>query len=275
MNGLRRRRTSVLGCWSLSLLLTGCATAAPHPERPCLSCDDQLMVQIVPRASGPVDGSLAVYAHPLRLESRQWEAILRSVMVRSIHQPLLGSSYRGAAEPAFSAEEARYLGESLQRAFQQATAQEQVVFALARPSNAGLDQVTSGEWFAEDGRIHLRLANCRIAVTMPSIRKQIWRDPLFAQAGTFYELVPGEGQTIARSARDGGNPFRADPDELVIEYRGAMGATPAPVSSEPSVQPVPSRLLEAQLSLLKRLREQGLITEEDYHKKKQQLLDRL
>jgi hypothetical protein len=119
------------------------------------------------------------------------------------------------------------------------------------------------------------LANCRIAVTMPSIRKQIWRDPLFAQAGTFYELVPGEGQTIARSARDGGNPFRADPDELVIEYRGAMGATPAPVSSEPSVQPVPSRSLEEQLSLLKRLLEQGLITEEDYRTKKQQLLDRL
>ncbi|MBS0163114.1 MAG: SHOCT domain-containing protein [Nitrospira sp.] len=33
--------------------------------------------------------------------------------------------------------------------------------------------------------------------------------------------------------------------------------------------------MEEQLSLLKRLWEQGLITEEDYRAKKQQLLDRL
>ncbi|MBX3343041.1 MAG: SHOCT domain-containing protein, partial [Nitrospira sp.] len=165
--------------------------------------------------------------------------------------------------------------DSLQRAFQQATPQEHVVFALARPSQTGLEQITSGAWFVEDGLIHLRVANCRIAVTMPSIRKQIWKDPLFAQAGAFYEFVPGGGQAIARATVDGGNPFRSDPDELVIEYKIASSANPAPVSSEPSAQPVPPRSLEEQLSLLKRLLEQGLITEEDYRTKKQQLLDRL
>ena len=68
------------------------------------------------------------------------------------HSQALGSSYRGDTESAFSEEEVRYLAESFQqRAFQQATAQEQVVFALARPSDLGLEQVTSGVWFVEDG----------------------------------------------------------------------------------------------------------------------------
>ncbi|MCW5800425.1 MAG: SHOCT domain-containing protein [Nitrospira sp.] len=213
--------------------------------------------------------------HPLVLQWQEWDSLLRRVKVRSVRRPLLGAAYQGDTEPAFTEEEIRYLGESLPRAFQQVNEQEQVAFALARPSQAGLDQVTSGVWFAGEDRIHLRLANCRIAVTMPSIRKQIWKDPLFAQAGAFYEFVPGDGQSLTPSSRDGGNPFRSDPEELVIEYKLAAGARPDPVSSEPAAQPVPPRSLEEQLSLLKRLREQGLITEEDYRTKKQQLLDQL
>ncbi|MGC3973469.1 MAG: SHOCT domain-containing protein [Nitrospira sp.] len=246
---------------------------SPASDKPCFSCDGQRLVKIVPLEKGAEQKRLL--HHPLLLQQQEWESLLRMVKVRSIHRPLLGATYQGDTEPLFSEEEVRYLGDSLQRAFQQATPQEQVVFALARPSQAGLDQVTSGVWFAEEGRIHLRVANCLVAVTMPSIRKQIWRDPLFAQAGAFYEFVPGDGQSLTPSSRDRGNPFRGDPDELVIEYKAAAGARPDPVSSESSAQPVSPGLLEEQLSLLKRLREQGLITEEDYRLKKQQLLDRL
>ena len=109
---------------------------------------------------------------------------------------------------------------------------------------------------------------------MPAIRKQIWKDPLFAQAGAFYEFVPGEGQALIRPTRGGGNPFRSDPDELAIEYHGAMGGTQV-TAPEPSVQPGPPPSLEERLAVLKRLHEQGLITEEEYRAKKQQLLDRL
>lgn len=268
---LRWANSAIL--WLFCLVLSACSGLAPTSHMPCFSCDDQRLVRIVPLTQVPDQKRLL--HHPFGLQREDWETLLRAVKVRSIHRPLLGASYRGDTEPAFSEEEVGYLGESLPRAFKQASAQEQVVFALARPSEAGLDQVTSGVWFVEDSRIHLRMANCRIAVTMPSIRKQIWKDPLFAQAGAFYEFVPGEGQVITHANRDSGNPFRADPDELVIEYQGAVGSTPVPVSSPPSAQPVPARSLEEQLSLLKRLREQGLITEEDYLTKKQQLLDRL
>ena len=272
VNHLFLRRANGVVLWLLCLVLPGCSGLAPGKEMPCVSCDDQRLVRIVPFTQGH-DQQQRLH-HPFELQRQEWESLLRMVKVRSVHRPLLGASYRGDTEPAFSEEEVRYLGESLQRAFQQATAQEQVVFALARPSDLGLEQVTSGVWVVEEGRIHLRLANCRIAVTMPAIRKQIWKDPLFAQAGAFYEFVPGEGQALIRPTRGGGNPFRSDPDELAIEYHGAMGGTQV-TAPEPSVQPGPPPSLEERLAVLKRLHEQGLITEEEYRAKKQQLLDRL
>lgn len=257
------------------LAVAGCSTVGSNTGTSCFSCDDQHAVRLMPRAhvSGADQGER--FRHPLNLTSAEWESTVRSVMVRSIHSPLLGPSYRGPTEPVFSEEEARYLGESLQRAFQQATAQEQVVFAVARPSEAGLDQWTSGAWFVKEGRIHLRLANCRVAVTMPSIRRQIWIDPLFAQTGTFYELVPGERQALVSSSRGGSNPFRQEPAELAIDYKAMPGEAGATTSPGRASQPDPARTLEEQLALLKRLHEQGLITPEDYHTKKQQLLDRL
>lgn len=217
------------------------------------------------------------FDHPLSLETKQWETVLRSVKVRGIHRPLLGPSYHGATEAAFTDEEVLYLGAALQRAFQEATAQQRVVFVLARTSDAGLSQLTSGAWFVEQGRIHLQLANYRVTVTMPSIRKQIWNDPLFAQAGAFYEPVPGDHQEMVQAAEGGGNPFRPEPAELAIEY-GTLtghGSQPASMPSAGTAPSTPSPSLEDRLGQLKRLYEQGLITEEDYRTKKQQLLDRL
>lgn len=253
----------------------GCSTVRPAHEDPCFSCDDQRLVRLVPRATLASNDQGKPFQHPFDLTQAEWETTVGSVMVRSVHSPLLGPSYQGTTEPVFSEEEVRYLGASLRHAFQQASAQQQVAFALARLSESGLEQLTSGAWFVEAGRIHLRLANCRITVTMPSIRKQIWIDPLFAQAGAFYDLVPGERQALVTPVRDSGNPFRPAPAELEISYRGMTGQVQEPASSGHTSPSAPARPLEEQLGLLKRLHEQGLITEEEYRIKKQQLLDRL
>jgi len=268
------RWPGAIACLVVCMAL-GCSTVRSNQEHPCFSCDDQRLVRLVPRATLASNDQEKPFQHPFELTQAEWEATVRSVMVRSVHSPLLGPSYQGTTEPVFSEEEVRYLGASLRLAFQQATAQQQVAFALARVSESGLEQLTSGAWFVEAGRIHLRLANCRVIVTMPSIRKQIWIDPLFAQAGTFYDLVPGERQALVTPARDSGNPFRPAPAELEINYRGITGQVPVPASSGTTSPSAPARSLEEQLGLLKRLHEQGLITEEEYRTKKQQLLDRL
>lgn len=242
----------------------------------CLSCDDHRLVRIVSVEEG-ASGATRRFDHPLTLDRQEWETVLRSVTVQNIRHPLLGPSYRGATERAFTDEDVLYLGATLPRAFQEATAQQRVVFVLERTGEAGLSQMTSGAWFVEQGRIHLQLANYRVTVTMPSIRKQIWNDPLFVQAPAFYEPVPGEHQNLVTPADGGGDPFRPEPAELAIAYGALPGPGPAPVAVPPaSTAPsTPSPSLEDKLGQLKRLYEQGLITEDDYRTKKQQLLDRL
>ena len=258
----------------LCLVLVGCATATPQAEPPCFFCDDHRVVRIVPMAKLRSNDQGRRFQHPVNLSQAEWETLLRGVMVRSTHSPLLGPSYQGAKEPECLDTEVRALGSSLRQAFQQATEQEAVVFATARATDEGPAQVTSGAWFVEDGRIHLRLPNCRIAVTMPSIRRQIWIDPLFAQAGTFYELAPGKHQALVSKPSGGGGLFRPDPVELVIDDSGRSEAVvPAVPEGTPTVPSASS--LEERLAVLKRLHDQGLITGEEYRLKKQQLLDRL
>ncbi len=258
----------------LCLFLVGCATPTPRADTPCFSCDEQRVVRIVPLATFPSNDRERRFQHPVNRSQAEWETVLRGVMVRSTHSPLLGPSYQGVTEPLFLDTEVLALGSALQQAFQQVTKQEAVVFATARATDEGPAQVTSGAWFIEAGRIHLRLANCRIGVTMPSIRRQIWIDPLFAQAGTFYEPVPGNRQALVRKPSGEGGLFRPDPVELVIDdsERREAPASAAPEGT-PTV-PAPSSL-EERLAVLKHLHDRGLITDEEYRLKKQQLLERL
>lgn len=269
-----RRGGAGLGWVWWCLLSAGCAAATPQAEPLCISCDDQRLVRVAARAPGATVKPEAGAARSAPLPRYEWEQLLRTVMVRSIHQPLLGASYRGAVEPVFSDEDVRYLGASLQRAFQEAEPDDQILFALARPSDTGVTQVTSGAWFVEAGRIHLRLANCRMAVTMPSIKRQIWKDPLFTQAGAFYELVPGDHQALVTTSPDSRSLFRPDPTELVIDLSERHDMMLPTGPENPSTRPSAASL-EERLAVLKRLHEQGLITEDDYRVKKQQLLDQL
>ena len=253
------------------LVLAGCSTLPPNPPVPCAACNEQRIVRVVPLGTAPAHQREDQVRPLLHVTAEEWEAILRSVMVRSLHNPLLGPSYRGATERLFHDEEVHDLAALLHPAFQQAGAQEQVVFALARPSETGVTQVTSGAWFAEAGHIHLRLANCLVSVTMPSIKRHIWKDPLFA-AGSFYEVVPSEQQALV--TKSGGGLFHPDPVELVIND-APLRETSTQTDVDDRLPSPPSPSLEERLRILKRLHEQGVITEEDYRTKKQQLLDQL
>jgi hypothetical protein len=196
------------GLLAACLLVSGCLTLAPPSDESCWSCTGQRMVRIDPTDSRLASSRNRPFTHPLALPQSQWEAIVRSVQVQSIHRPLAGASYHGGQEPAFTVEEARYLGEALQRAFQEVTAEQRVVFALERTGEAGLPQLTSGAWFVDQDQIHLRVANLRITVTMPGIRKLVRKDPLAAQPGIFYELVPGDHQLLQKDVPAAARPFQ-------------------------------------------------------------------
>ncbi|HQV46230.1 MAG TPA: hypothetical protein PL109_07350, partial [Nitrospira sp.] len=93
----------------LCLVSVGCAAAIPQAEPPCFSCDDQRLVRIVPLAKLRSNDQGRRFQHPVTLTQAEWETLLRGLMVRSVHSPLLGPSYQGATEPLFLDEEVRAL----------------------------------------------------------------------------------------------------------------------------------------------------------------------
>src|SRR5437667_11315266 len=118
------------------------------------------------------------FNHPLELNEKEWTRILENVCVRHDAALLPFASQDEAPIPAFTPDELAFLSQSLGKAFARAHPDEWVVFGLSRARSADITEVTTGGWFVEGERLHVMLANCRYAVTMSSVRKRLWDDPL-------------------------------------------------------------------------------------------------
>jgi hypothetical protein len=188
---------------------------------------------------------------------------------------------------AFTEEEISYLSVTLSRAFAQAQPDEWVVFGLSRLTPQGLTEVTTGGGYVEGPSLHVVLANYRKVVTMPGTRQLLWERPLRPDAGPLYDLVASNYQTIVRDPSSISSLLTSSPSELAIAYQALLLGEPvAGIGSQetlamdqspayaPKIVPPPLSI-EERLQVLKRLQAQGLITEEEYRAKKQQLLDRL
>ena len=276
----------LLSTGMIGLLGQACQSPAQPARIACGSCEDQdHIVRLQPAPPG--EGQAAAFAHPFLLSPEDWKVILKSIHVQSQKQGFLLFTTKGPVEPAFTDDEVEYLSTTLSRVFRRASPNERVVFALSRHEPPGLTEVTSGGWFVNGQSLHFILANYRYAVTMPTVLELVWRDPMWTKAGPFYDLVPGDHQTVA--AEEGSVPklFSLTLPVLSIAYKplllGEPLASPAvsnavagsEVSPRPGNASPPRASLEERLQILKRLRDQGLITDEEYRTKKQQLLDRL
>ena len=219
------------------------------------------------------------FAHPFQLTPQEWAILLQSIRVQRLERPLLMPVIKGNAEAAFTDEDVRYLSEKLSRACADATSQEWVAFALMRAREPGLDEITSGAWYAQGDEVHLRLPNYRFAVTLPAIRKMVWDHPTQQLGSAVYEVVPSEHQRLDLQGEARGNPFTNDPVDLAIAYRELIvtpprsSGTARPTDSRSSPPSSPS--IEERLSTLNQLRQKGLITEDEYRTKRQQILDKL
>jgi putative oligomerization/nucleic acid binding protein len=274
--------TLLLACM-MALLAEGCQTPAPPARIACGTCEDQdhiIRLQPAPHRDGQ-----PAFTHPFLLSPEDWKVILKSIHVQRQNQVFFIFTTKGAVEPAFTDDEIEYLSATLSRVFGQARPDERVVFALSRHQSADVTEVTSGGWFVTGPSLHFVLANYRYAVTMPTVRELYWQDPMWTEAGPFYDLVPGEHRTVVD---EDGSPRRLVTSalpSLSIEYKQLLLAesesssnshksqTPGQLSPAPSQTSHPSLSLEERLQMLKRLRDQGLITEEEYRTKRKQLID--
>lgn len=287
MRTSRRSQVSISACLVVgALLLAGGVhgAAAPATRIACGQCEEaDRFVRLQASTADGRPGSSQRFTHPFALSPEDWRSILTTLRVQRQAEGLLLPIPQGPVIPAFTEEDITYLSVTLSKAFVQAQPGEWVVFGLSRATSQGLTELTTGGWYLEGPSLHIVLANYRKVVTMPGIRQLLWERPLRSDAGPSYDLVPANHQAIVPDP--GASLLANAPSELTIAYQalllGEPGTTsvsqePSAVTSSPERSPragSPSVSIEERLHVLQRLHAQGLITEEEYRAKKQQLLD--
>src|SRR6266540_1162015 len=186
----------ILSALALGFLCQACAqptpvaSKSPHEEPP-------RFVRVEARYGDANPSGLTRFNHPLELNEKESTRLLESVWVR--HDPGLFTfaSQEEAPIPAFTPDEIAFLSKSLGKAFTRAHPDEWVVFGLSRVRSADITEVTTGGWFVAGEQLHLMLANYRYAVTMSSVRQQLWDDPLHSTGSRSYTFAPGDYQSAA------------------------------------------------------------------------------
>lgn len=271
----------------LSALVLLCQ-ACQGPERSARPAheEQERFVRLDARADDPRPEGAARFAHPVLLSSAEWARILAGIRIQPRKDSVLFTRTLEPPTEAFAPDEIVYLGRALSETFARAKPDEWVVFGMSRVLPSGLNEITTGGWFAEETRLHLLLANYRHSATRTAVRERLWKEPLRALAAPFYDVVQGERYTVVKgrgllsALSSGSGP------EIVIEYvplPGALPTTPPaairqPVPAVEKALPTPeaggfpAAAVEDRLRMLKRLREQGLITDEEYREKKKEVL---
>lgn len=276
----RSHSSAVVFLSALVLLCQACL----GPERSARPAheEQERFVRLDARVDTPRPEGAARFAHPVLLSSAEWARILAGIRIQPRKDSVL---FTRALEPpteAFAPDEIVYLGRMLSETFARARPDEWVVFGMSRVLPSGLNEITTGGWFAEGTRLHLLLANYRHSVTRTAVRERLWKEPLRALAAPFYDVVQDERQTVIKGTgllsvlSSGSGP------EIVIEYLSLPAMPPAAirqpvpavekVAPAPDVGRLPDGAVEERLRMLKRLREQGLITDEEYREKKKTVL---
>lgn len=253
----------------LAILCEGCIGGAQDSRPVCGTCEQADRFVRLQKADSK-ERHAPRYAHPFRLEPEDWRTLLTTVKVEHQIAGYLGMGRKGPATQAFRDEEIGYLSEALSKAFAAANPDERVVFLLTRPGASGTEEVTTGGWFVARSEVYLILANYREAVTLPSIRELLWTRPLEPNFGLSYDVVPGEHQVLATRDVPIGSPLRPSPAVLAIAYQPLL--LDETVSSPLSTPPATAPSVEERLKALNRLKDQGLLTEEEYQAKRKEIL---
>lgn len=251
----------------------GCRGSEPAPRVACSDCDaPHHFVRSQSHIQKAESGS--VCSASVRLSTEEWKMILQRIRVQPKGQGFVFGSSKGPVEAAFAPEEIEYLGKALGPAFRQARPDDMIVFGLTRSRSSDVDEVTTGGWCVQGTNLILILANYRLGVSMPRIHDLLWKEPLRSHVSDTYEFVVGDYQVLKSDTKLSGYR-QTSGSSLSILYRPLLASSrtalePANITSRNLRVP-----LEERLRLLKQLHEQGLITDEEYRSKKQQIFDQL
>jgi hypothetical protein len=236
---------------ALALLITGPVPtfAAPASARRSWELSPFSWIKRLPAERGaPSNG------HPLRVEAKELVQVLGTL------QFVAGA----AEEPLFAPAEAAALGKLLAEALAQAEPGEDLVLLSTSKRDTGMfgkSLSVTARIFAQDGKLNLIVHDTRldfVDLYFIDFRMPTFNHGSRTAAGTV--VLKAAGAELRR------------PDWIVLPLLAPVVAIVAapPVAVQPA-SALPTSL-EERLRGLKRLREQNLITEAEYAKKKQELL---
>jgi hypothetical protein len=265
--GIVQRRCRIVG-GLIVLLCLGLASCFGPKEPPRYLDEGENHLVRLDRVEGPER-----YDHPAEMDIETLRAVLKSIVVRhevSFLNRLL-TQQRDVRGSAFTSDEVELLAERLKTALAKATPEEQVVFFLTSKKSNLSTLVTSGVAFVKGKEIHLIFANDRTSVS-DDHHTYVSRDrPLHSYEPGSFEILP---QTHQRKVPAEG---RRKVEAIAVDYVAMIAPASEPIASQEESVPPSSEgaELEAQLRLLKKWREERLITEEEYKEKKAELLKTL
>ena len=208
---------------------------------------------------------LAPFDHPHEVTPEELARVLRTVSYFQPSSYALGGK-KGEVQPLFQESDLAILAEPLRKAFAQAGTDEWVDFSLTvfrGPQFFGSFRLTDGVMFWKEGRLQVAFRNLNVK-TEPGQTQNSY-DPTRGYRALNH-LTAAEGQTL-KAENWTAIDLAAMPAPVPVAAPGAPA--PAPPAAAPQ-KSAADRLRE-----LDQLKKDGLITEEEYQRKRQQILDEL
>ena len=218
----------------------------------------------------------AEHSHPATLSVQKLDQALQSVTVESSSVLPISFPKGGSEGKAFEPKEREFLARHAVQALSRATPLEEVMFFWIHTRANNIREVTSGSLFVQDDDLHLVLANFKFTTTSQGEVDRAKRDPLDVLGQTLYFVEPGsEGRTHQATFLE--KWFSQPHQHLIIPL---MDRPSQPADLEEKISPLPTTPQETPPSLrgklweLQALRNEGLISEEEYQCKRKELLER-
>ena len=261
--------------YAILLACLGCATTPPASR--VVYEDEERGVRLAVNYRG----SAKEHNHPATLSPSQLTAVLDAISATP-HAPQPQGPFDYATRPRssgpsalFSDEVMQFISRHVSEALQRATPLEDVEFYLSLPREKAIREISSGVFYLEDDQLHLRLANYRHPTVGEHEVNKTRAHPLTVLAKPSYEIDPGPYGKV-KPQKGWKSLVTVFPQHVVIEYRAllrSLDRTDDVRGSSQQQRVSPESSVADRLRELNELRDEGLITEEEFQEMRGKLLD--
>ena len=217
------------------------------------------------------------YSHPAHVPPETLDQVLQHVEVQpsSLLDRIVGGS--STTQTAFSEEQRDFFSHLLSQALNRATPLETVTFYWATSRGNSIWELTSGGLYLQDHRLHLVVPNFRQTVTGQHPPQHIRENPLLSLGQPLHSLKAMKpAQQVTHSLAT--ELWSPQTPHFVFSLKefSPVRLTTSDQQRQPSSQTLNStKSIKERLQRLEELRQDDLLSEEEYQQKRQEVLKEL